>query len=115
MRRALAILAGFVHDFAAGVWAATVLAVWWLDRSPAATAAEQVLRGLMQQLFWIGVVSTVLVMATGAGRTFTYAHVGEVYGPDAERLRRKLLVVKHVVLLTAFGLGTAWQYGMAFR
>jgi hypothetical protein len=54
-------------------------------------------------------------MATGAGRTFTYAYVGEVYGADAERLRRRLLIAKHVVLLGVFGGGMAWQYGMAFR
>jgi hypothetical protein len=114
LKRVLAIVTGFVHDFAAGTWAASVLAVWWLHRSPAPPAAESVLRVLMQQFFWIGVGCVVLVMATGAGRTFTYAYVGEVYGKDAERLRRRLLVAKHVVLLGVFGGGMAWQYVMAF-
>jgi hypothetical protein len=115
LKRALTILTGFVHDFAAGIWAATVLSVWWIHRSPVPPAAEGVLRALMQQLFWIGVGCVALVMATGAGRTFTYAYVGQVYGQDAERLRRRLLIAKHVVLLAVFGGGMAWQYGMAFR
>lgn len=114
MKRTLAILVGFLHDFAAGLWAASVLAVWWLHRSPALPAAEAVLRPLMQQFFWIGVGCLLTVMATGAGRTFTYAYVGEVYGPEAERLRRRMLIVKHVVLLAVFGSGTAFQYHMAF-
>ena len=114
MKRVLTIVTGFVHDFAAGIWAATVLSVWWIHRSPAAPANEGVLRPLMQQFFWIGVGCVALVMATGAGRTFTYAYVGEVYGADAERLRRRLLIAKHVVLLGVFGAGMAWQYGMAF-
>ena len=115
MKRALAIVTGFVHDFAAGIWAASVLSVWWIHRSPALPASGAVLRPLMQQFFWIGVGCVVLVMATGAGRTFTYAYVGEVYGAEAERLRRRLLIAKHVVLLGLFGGGMAWQYGMAFR
>ena len=115
MKRILTIVNGFVHDFAAGTWGATVLGVWWLHCSPVPPASGDVLRGLMQQFFWIGVACVVLVMATGAGRTFTYAYVGEVYGPDAERLRRLLLIVKHVVLLAVFGGGMAWQYAMAFR
>ena len=115
MKRALAIVTGFVHDFAAGIWAATVLSVWWIHRSPALAANEGVLRALMQQFFWIGVGCVVLVMATGAGRTFTYAYVGEVYGAEAERVRRRLLIAKHVILLGVFGGGMLWQYGMAFR
>jgi uncharacterized membrane protein len=115
VRRALTIFNGFVHDFAAGTWAATVFAVWWVRSAAAFPQAEAVLRGLMQQFFWLGAACVILVMATGAGRTFTYAWVGDVYGPEAERLRRRLLIAKHVVLLLVFGAGTAWQYALAFR
>ena len=114
MKRVLTIVIGFLHDFAAGIWAASVLAVWWIQRSPAPPEALAVLRPLMQQFFWIGLGAVGVVMASGAGRTFTYAYVGEVYGPEAERLRRRLLIVKHVVLLGVFGAGLAWQYRMAF-
>jgi hypothetical protein len=114
VKRALTIVVGFLHDFAAGIWAATVLAVWWIQRSPALAQAEALLRPLMQQFFWIGVGCVLVVMATGAGRTFTYAWVGEVYGPEAERLRRRMLIVKHVFLLLVFGGGLFWQHRMAF-
>ncbi len=113
MKRLLAIVVGFVHDLAAGIWAASVLAVWWIHRSPALATSEAVLRPLMQQFFWIGLGCVVLVMATGAGRTFTY--VDAYYGRDAERLRRRALVVKHLILVGIFGTGIAWQRAMAFR
>ena len=68
--------------------------------------------GLKKQLFYAGLVCVLLVFATGAGRTFTY--VGDVYGQDAEKVRRKMLIIKHIVLLTVFGSGIFWQYYMTF-
>ncbi len=113
MKGAVAVLVGFVHDFSAGLWAATVLAVWWLERGIVAHAgAAQVLQGLQRNFFWMGVAFTAVVMVTGAGRGFTY--VDNFYGPGAEAPRRKMLVVKHVILVTVFGLGTWWEYRMAF-
>jgi hypothetical protein len=68
LKRAVVIVTGFVHDFAAGIWAATVLSVWWIHRSPALQANENVLRALMQQFFWIGVAALVMPPAP-AGRS----------------------------------------------
>jgi hypothetical protein len=44
------------------------------------------------------------VFAGGAGRTFTYTYVGEVYGKDAEKMRRKMLIINHIVLFVVFAL-----------
>jgi hypothetical protein len=55
----------------------------------------------------------VTIMATGAGRTFTY--VDNWYGPDAEAARRRALIVKHVFLLVAFGAGYAWIWRKVFH
>jgi hypothetical protein len=52
-------------------------------------------------------------MATGAGRTFTY--VDNWYGEAAERERRKALIVKHVVLFSAYALGYLWVWGKVFH
>jgi len=104
---------GFAHDWAAGAWGATVLAVWWIHRSPVPDAVAPFLAALMRQFFWIGVGCVVVVLATGAGRTFTY--VENWYGEDAEKARRRALAVKHVVLVAVFGAGTWWMGSMAFR
>jgi len=113
MKKALTIVIGFIHDFAAGCWAATVLAIYWLSRQSYTAEVSGVIFSLKKQLLWAGVVCVVTVFATGAGRTFTY--VDNVYGEDAEKRRRKLLIMKHIILLTVFGLGIWWQYTMVYR
>jgi uncharacterized membrane protein len=113
VKKAVAIFVGFVHDFAAGCWAATVIAVYWLSKASMPTEVSGVMAGLKQQFFFLGIACVVIVFATGAGRTFTY--VENVYGPDAERQRRRMLIVKHLFLLAVFGAGTWWQYLMAYR
>lgn len=113
MKRVLTIVNGFVHDFAAGCWAASVLAVWWLQRAmPTDTGAALVLATLQRRFFWIGVGCTALVLATGAGRGFSY--VDNFYGAAAEAGRRRLLVAKHLLLFGIFGAGTWWQFRIAF-
>lgn len=116
MKKAFTIFIGFVHDFAAGCWLASVLAVFWLDRVAMSNLQlKPLLDGLESQFFWVGVVSFILVFVAGAGRTFTYAYIGSVYGEQSEQLRRRMLMVKHVFLLSVFGLGTWWQYTLAFN
>lgn len=116
MKKAFTIFIGFLHDFAAGCWGASVLAIYWLDRlstqHPELAAA---LNGLGRRFFWAGIASTAVVFIAGMGRTFTYAYIGAVYGAEAEQMRRKMLVIKHVFLLAVFGAGIWWQYSMVFR
>jgi putative copper export protein len=113
MKKILFILIGFIHDFAAGCWGATLLAIYWLDQQSVAAGLSEALLGLKKQLFYAAIVCIAIIFATGAGRTFTY--VSGVYGPDVERIRRKMLITKHVILFIVFGLGTYWQYTMVFR
>ena len=116
MKKAFTIFIGFLHDFAAGCWGATVLAIYWLDRlSVQRPELKEVLNGLEQRFFWAGIASTAVVLLAGMGRTFTYAYIGAVYGADAERMRLKMLIIKHVLLVTVFGLGIWWQYAVVFR
>lgn len=112
MKGVAGVVIGFVHDFAAGCWAASLAAVWYLDRHDLTGRAAEILTALEQRFFIAGVAFVVLVFATGAGRTFTY--VPNVYGENDEAKRRKSLIVKHLVLLAIFGGGLWWQYRMAF-
>ena len=80
--------------------------------SQQAAEAVALVVGLQKNFFYLGLFCVFLVMATGAGRSFTY--VGNVYGEDAEKVRRRMLLVKHVVLFVLFGLGTWWQYSLVF-
>ena len=115
MKKAFTIFIGFIHDFAAGCWAASVPAVYWLDHAASQQPElKPVLDGLERQFFWAGIACVAVVLLAGMGRTFTYAYIGEVYGADAEKLRKKMLIVKHVVLMLIFGSGIYWQYLMVF-
>jgi hypothetical protein len=54
-----------------------------VDRSAQAhPELKPTLDGLERQFFWVGIGCIVIVLAAGAGRTFTY--VNNVYGQDAE-------------------------------
>lgn len=114
LKRNLVVVNGFVHDFAAGIWLAVICMIAWLHQAhldtPAVTA---VLNLLERRLFWTSVAAAVLIMATGAGRTFTY--VDNWYGEDAERLRRRALIIKHVVLFAAYGIGYLWVWHKVFH
>lgn len=98
------IVNGFMHDFAAGIWLAAIVTIIWLHEAhlaqPTTTAALNILE---RKLFWSSVVAAILIMATGAGRTFTY--VDNWYGEDAEKARRKALILKHCILFSAYALG----------
>ncbi|MBU3968176.1 MAG: hypothetical protein KKG76_12535 [Euryarchaeota archaeon] len=113
MKKSITIFVGFIHDFAAGCWAATVLAIYWINnlqsRNPELT---QALSPLETEFFYLGLACVGIVLLTGMGRTFTY--IENVYGEDAEKLRKKMLMVKHILLFGIFGTGTYWQYTMTF-
>lgn len=113
MKKSITIFVGFIHDFAAGCWAATVLAIYWIhnlqSRNP---ELAQALAPLSIEFFYLGLVCVSIVLLTGMGRTFTY--IENVYGIDAEKLRKKMLIIKHILLFLIFGTGTYWQYAMVY-
>ncbi|ABB30839.1 hypothetical protein GeomeDRAFT_0914 [Geobacter metallireducens RCH3] len=115
IRSIAVILNGFVHDFAAGIWLAAIASIALIHRMHQLRSPEVVaiLNRLEHIFFWTSVVSMVFIMATGAGRTFTY--VDNWYGADAERVRRRMLIIKHVVLLSAFGAGYLFVYPLVFH
>ena len=113
MKKAFTILIGFIHDFAAGCWAATVLAVYRLEQVIPGSESQAALSALQKEFFYIGIICIIIVFGAGAGRTFTYIH--NVYGEDAEKSRRKMLIMKHLILLAVFGSGTFWQYTMTYH
>lgn len=113
-KKSLVVVNGFVHDFAAGIWLAAIVTIAWLHAAhQAEPSTSSVLNILECRLFWSSVAAALLIMATGAGRTFTY--VDNWYGEDAERARRKALVVKHVVLFSAYALGYLWVWKKVFH
>jgi uncharacterized membrane protein len=113
-KKTAVVLNGFIHDFAAGIWLAAIVSIVWLHGAHLAEPSTTVvLNGLERRMFWASVAAAVLIMATGAGRTFTY--VDNWYGENAERQRRKALIIKHIILLSAYALGYLWVWDKVFH
>lgn len=114
IRKTATVINGFVHDFAAGIWLATIVTIAVLHNAHLKDpSVVEILNNLERMFFWWSVGAAVVIMATGAGRTFTY--VDNWYGEDAERERRKALIVKHVFLFSAYAIGYFWVWGKVFH
>jgi len=114
IKKSALILNGFIHDFAAGIWLAAMMTIYLLHQAHLShPEISAVLNVLERRFFWGSMAAMVVIMATGAGRTFTY--VDNWYGEDAERLRRRMLIIKHVVLLAGFGAGYWFICGRVFH
>ena len=114
IKKSAIILNGFVHDFAAGIWLAAIVAIAVLHNAHLKNPeVVTVLNDLEHLFFWGSVAAMVIITATGAGRTFTY--VENWYGPDAERVRRKMLIIKHIVLFGCFALGYFFVFDKVFH
>ena len=114
LKKSAVVFNGFLHDFAAGYWLAALVAIAVLHRFHLQyPALIELLNRIERLFFWQSVGAMVIILATGAGRTFTY--VDNWYGPDAERVRRRMLIIKHVVLFAFFGAGYLIFWGSVFH
>lgn len=114
VKKTAVVLNGFVHDFASGYWLAAMIAIKFLhDFQFKFPAVADILRSIQLFFFWNTVGAVAVVLATGAGRTFTY--VDNAFGEETEATRRKMLIIKHLVLLAVFGIGGCWAYCVTFR
>ncbi len=114
LRKTAIVLNGFVHDFATGYWLSAMIAIYLLHRFQGEYPAVTDLLGMIERFFfWNTVGAVVVIFATGGMRTFTY--VDNFYGPEAEATRRRMLIVKHVVLIAIFAAGGYWAYTTAFH
>lgn len=108
------VLNGFIHDFMTGYWLSALITIWFLHRfqveQPVVASHITVIQRFF---FWNSIGATVVILATGAGRTFTY--VEDVFGATTESTRRKMLIIKHVFLFVVFGLGGWSAYCMSFQ
>lgn len=114
LKKAAVVLNGFIHDFAAGVWLAAVVTIAILHKAHLREPTVAVILNPVERLFfWWNVAAVTAILATGAGRTFTY--VDNWYGENAEQVRRRMLIVKHILLFAAFGAGYLYIYPLVFH
>jgi putative copper export protein len=107
------VLNGFIHDLSCGYWLSCMAAITFLHNFQANyPELYGQLKIIEQFFFWSSIGAVLLIFITGGVRTFTY--VDNFYGKDAEKTRRKMLVIKHIVLLLIFGAGSFLAYKMSF-
>lgn len=111
-KKAAVVLNGFIHDLATGCWLASLASVAFLHRFQGEFPEIALPLGRIERFFfWSGLVLVVVILATGGIRAFTY--VDNFYGPGTEKLRRKMLIIKHLVLFAIFGAGIWLSWTMA--
>jgi uncharacterized membrane protein len=114
IKKIAVVLNGFIHDFATGYWLSAMIAVYLLHRFQGEYPAVAAQLGRIERFFfWNTIAAAAIIFATGGMRTFTY--VDNFYGEEAEKTRRQMLIIKHVVLVAIFGAGGWWAWTMAFH
>lgn len=114
VKKIFVVLNGFIHDFSTGYWLASIICIKVLHGFQQTNPSVAQLLGVLERFFfWNSLAAAAVIMATGAGRVFTY--VDNAFGDQTEHARRKMLIIKHVVLLLLFGSGGWYGYLMAFH
>lgn len=109
--KALLIINNFSHDLFTGLWTSSILVIWLLHAKAGAhlqVAAE--LHDIMKLMFWLGICSLATVLGTGLVR-FRY------YRPEtdgSEKVKKGLLILKHVLFTAVFSGGTFLAYCWSF-
>jgi hypothetical protein len=107
--RYLWIVNDFMHDLGTGVWAACLLVAWVLRGQMSGMPAEAAaaIQSTLWLLWWLAIGALVVIGGTGGARLRYWRRESDP--ADIEPKRRSLLV-KHVVFLVVYGIGTLWLW-----
>lgn len=74
--------------------------------------------GMATELVYLGLVCLVVMLPLEVERSLRFRYIGNAYGKEPKNLEqvwKKMMVVWHIVLLSALAAGTYFQYVTAFR
>lgn len=114
MKAWLIIINNFVHDLFTGLWISSVLVIYLVGRKAGFTQGTGLaasLQEVMKVFFWLGVFSILVIIITGIFRLFEYRSKNSGV---LEPLKKKILIIKHILLGAIFLGGTYLAYGCAF-
>jgi len=114
MKAWLIIINNFVHDLFTGLWISSVLVIYLLDKKSGlaqGTPLTASLQEVMKVFFWLGLFSILIIVVTGIIRLREYKFQNR---GAAEPLKKKILILKHILLGAIFIGGTYWAYIRAF-
>ncbi|HUV50329.1 MAG TPA: hypothetical protein VMW78_04840 [Anaerolineae bacterium] len=114
MKAWLIIINNFVHDLFTGLWISTILVIYLLGRKAGfaqGTSLATLLQDVINVFFWLGLFSILIIIITGIFRFFEYRSKNSGV---LEPLKKKILIIKHILLGAIFLGGTYLAYGCAF-
>lgn len=105
--KAFFIINNFTHDLFTGLWTSAILVIYLLSkRANAQTLLAAELHAIMNVFFWLGIFSIAMILGTGLIRFIYYRPVTD----GTERIKKSLLIYKHILLGAVFIGGTFMAY-----
>lgn len=114
MKDFLIVLNSFVHDVATGFLISAAILMGIVDAAAAPYAlSREFVTFLMARLFILSLISLLVIILTGAGRSVAFRLYG--WTGEAARERKKILVIKHAILGIAFLAAVLYQWQVYSR
>lgn len=113
MKSWLIIINNFIHDLFTGFWVSTIIVVYLLKKQVPLVHGIPVetFRDVITLFFWLGVFSMIIIVVTGIIRTCYYHGTSDI---AMETVKKKILIIKHVLLSLIFIAGTYLAYSYAY-
>ncbi len=110
----LIIINNFIHDLFTGFWISTILIIYLLKKKVPLIHGipSEAFRDVMKVFFWLGIFSLIIIFITGIFRALNYKYVNS---QTSGVLKKKILIIKHILLGVIFLGGTYLSYCYAFN
>lgn len=111
----LNIINDFAHDLFTGFWISSFLVIFILNKKVSVAVTSEAFDSLfsvMKTFFWLGIISLLLIIATGVIRLSYY---GKSEWTELKVVKRQALIIKHIILVFIFLLGTYFSYRYVYR
>jgi hypothetical protein len=114
MKDFIIVLNSFVHDVATGFLISAAILMGIVDAAASSyPLSREFVAFIMARLFLLSLVSLLVIILTGAGRSIAFRLYG--WTGEAARERKKILVVKHAMLGLAFLGAVLYQWQIYSR
>jgi putative copper export protein len=109
----LIIINNFIHDLFTGFWISTIIVIHLLKKKVPLIHGipSDAFRDVIKVFFWLGLFSLIIIIVTGIFRTLNYRYISSQIPED---IKRKILIIKHILLGIIFLVGTYLAYSYAY-
>lgn len=109
----LIIINNFLHDLFTGLWISTIIVIYLLKKKIHFVHGTPIepLKDVMKVFFELGIFSLLIIIITGIFRSINYKFTNSgTFGT----VKKKILIIKHILLTMVFIGGTYLAYSYAF-